>query len=499
MGKGNCRADPRNMRRVCYRWNAMRIAWFSPLPPSRSGIAAYSAELLPRLAAHDIEAFVDDEAQDRAGRTADIGRATVRSAHDFPWRHARRPYDAVVYHVGNDRCHDYMWPYLVRYPGLVVLHDAQLHQARAQALIRQHREEDFKAEFRYCYPDMSPLLADLVIAGLGGTLCYFWPMVRIPVESARVVAVHNAYLARELSEEFPGKRIRPIHLGVPDPLASAMAPGGDVRRRHGIPDGAVVFGSFGRVTPEKGLSAVVQALAQVAAALPSIRLLIVGEVPSYFDLMAEARQWGVADRVIETGYVDDAALPEYLSAVDVSLNLRWPTGRETSAAWVRCLAAGKPTIITDLVHLTDVPSLDLRSMTVACTAGGAQEPVCVHVELVDGAHMLRLALRRLTEDAELRERLGRAARRYWEAQGTVDVMARDYEAVLAEARTAADPIPPAPWPAHLTADGSSTARALLAEIGVPYPLDQPGFDAGSATRPGRCGAPPAPRPIAGDA
>jgi glycosyltransferase involved in cell wall biosynthesis len=478
----------------------MRIAWFSPLPPDRSGIAAYSAELLPRLAAHDIEAFVDDSAgQDAAGRTAVIDGVIVRGAHDFPWRHARRPYDIVVYHVGNSRCHDYMWPYLVRYPGLVVLHDAQLHQARAQALIRQQREADFKAEFSYCYSGVSPLLADLVIAGLGGTLCYFWPMVRIPIESARVVAVHNAYLARELADEHPGRPIRSIHLGVQDPLASPAAPAADIRRRHGIPDDAVVFGSFGRVTPEKGLSGVVQALAQVAQALPSIRLLIVGEVPPYFDLMAEARQWGVADRIIETGYVDDDALPAYLSAVDVCLNLRWPTGRETSAAWVRCLAAGKPTIITDLVHLADVPALDLRSMTVAGATAALQEPVCVHVELVDAAHMLRLALRRLTEDRGLRERLGRAARRYWEAEGTIGLMARDYEAVLAEARSAPDPARPERWPAHLKADGSAAARALLAGMDVPYPFDEPGFGIRPRTEPGRCGLPPTRLPVDGDA
>ena len=38
----------------------MRIAWFSPLPPHRSGIAAYSSEILACLTSHDIEAFVDD-------------------------------------------------------------------------------------------------------------------------------------------------------------------------------------------------------------------------------------------------------------------------------------------------------------------------------------------------------------------------------------------------------------------------------------------------------
>ena len=452
----------------------MRIAWFSPLPPNRSGIAAYCAELLPRLDAHEIEAFVDDGAgPDAPARIDPVGRAAVRGAHDFPWRQARRPFDLTVYHVGNDASHDYLWPYMVRYPGLVVLHDGQLHQARAQALIRQKREADFRTEFTYCNPEASPLLADLVVTGLGATLCYFWPMVHVPVQAARVVAVHNRYLARELAGQFPGADIRSIRMGVPDPIASVKTTAGEVRRRHGIPSDAVVFGSFGRVTPEKGLTAVLRALAQVAPALPAIRLLVVGGTSPHFNLMAEAREFGVADRVIEAGYVPDETLPDYLAAVDVCLNLRWPTGRETSAAWLRCAAAGKPTVVTDMVQTTDVPSLDLRSMKAACTLAGTHEPVCVHVELVDDVNMLRLALRRLTEDGVLRARLGRAARRYWEAGGTLDLMAGDYEPVLLAARDAADPVLPAGWPAHLRADGTSTARALAAEMGVPYPLDPP--------------------------
>jgi len=359
-----------------------------------------------------------------------------------------------------------MWPYLVRYPGLVVLHDAQLHQARARGLIRQHREDEYRAEAAYCHPEARREIADLIVAGLGGTLYYLWPMLRIPVEAARVVAVHNAWLARDLAGEFPGRMIRHVHLGVPDSPASTAAAAAEVRRRHAIPGDAVVFGSFGRVTPEKGLTHVLMALAQVAPSVPDIRLLVVGEAPPYYDLMAQARELGVAEIVTLTGYVDDAALPEYLAAVDVCLNLRWPTGRETSAAWIRCLAAGKPTIITDLVHLTDVPSLDLRSMTVSCTEAGVTDPVCVHVELIDELHMLRLALRRLTEDAGLRASLGAAARRYWTAHATMALMARDYEAALALAATAADPATPANWPAHLTADGTATARSLSAEVGT---------------------------------
>ena len=113
--------------------HVVRVAWFSPLPPARSGIAAYSAEILPLLTSHHrIDAFVDTP----EGRT---GAAGVSAAHEFAWRHRLDPYDLIVYQLGNARCHDYMWAYLAHYPGLVVLHDARLHHARARQLPRQRR------------------------------------------------------------------------------------------------------------------------------------------------------------------------------------------------------------------------------------------------------------------------------------------------------------------------------------------------------------------------
>ena len=47
--------------------------------------------------------------------------------------------------------HDYLWPYLFRYPGLTVLHDAHLHHARA-ALLRTRRADDYRAEFAANHP-----------------------------------------------------------------------------------------------------------------------------------------------------------------------------------------------------------------------------------------------------------------------------------------------------------------------------------------------------------
>ena len=68
-----------------------------------------------------------------------------------------------------------MWPYVFRYPGLVVLHDGQLHFTRARLLLQQKRYSDYRAEFKFNHPEARPGLADLEISGLLGSLHYFWP------------------------------------------------------------------------------------------------------------------------------------------------------------------------------------------------------------------------------------------------------------------------------------------------------------------------------------
>src|SRR5262249_48592367 len=135
----------------------MRIAWFSPLPPTRSGIAAYSVEVLPHLERrYTIETF--DEAR----------------AHDFVWKHRRNPYDLTVYQLGNAPCHDFMWAYLASYPGLVVLHDARLHHARARQLLQANRADDYRHEFWHDHLDARRNVVEYAVEGMGGPIYYFW-------------------------------------------------------------------------------------------------------------------------------------------------------------------------------------------------------------------------------------------------------------------------------------------------------------------------------------
>ena len=69
------------------------------------------------------------------------------------------------------------------------------------------------------------------------------------------------------AKEFPGADIRRIRMGVADPLADVRLPAPEIRARHGIPEGAVVFASFA------GLAVALLQIPLWQPALTSIKML----------------------------------------------------------------------------------------------------------------------------------------------------------------------------------------------------------------------------------
>ncbi len=530
----------------------MRLAWFSPLPPVHSGIAAYSVDVLDGLRwRHQVDLYVEDRVWQAAGGHMHAGRGPhtvplegpfglpLFRAYDFAVAHERAPYDLVVYQMGNAGCHRYQWPYLLRWPGLVVLHDAALHHARAQALLLDGRADDYRAEFRFNHPGIDPRVADFVVEGLEGSPYYLWPMLRLVMSRARAVAVHSGPLRDALAEEFPETPITTVSMGVPDPWlgstsnAERRTPTAEEQTATGSPppkasarpgrpavtgpgvamtawDGAqvagwdsrpyltqggappstpdsrlptpdvaaraeVVLAAFGVITPEKRILTILRALAAIRAEARGVRLRLVGEIGEHYALWKDVAATGTRDLIEVTGYVTDEQLAAELREADVCLCLRWPTAHETSASWLRCLAAGKPTVVPDQLTTVDVPTLDPRhwllkhdrtDATVVFQPPDATRAVAVSIELPDEEAMLRQALRRLVADAELRASLGRRAREWWDAQHTLARMRRDY--VRAIEWAAAQPVPPWPAdaPAHLRPDPAAWARSLAGPFDV---------------------------------
>jgi glycosyltransferase involved in cell wall biosynthesis len=351
----------------------MRLAFFSPLPPAPTGIADYSIDVLRVLAPdHEIDVVHDQESVDGAAVPGGIG---LVNAADFAARHEARPYDLVVYQMGNGDAHRFMYPFLARWSGLLVLHDLVLHHARARAFLDSAearayaaepssaerasaavaRVEEYRAELEHSYPGRGERIVAAQLNTSGALLPYAYPLFRLPVEASRLTACHNEFMVAAVRDEVPGSapvRI-PMMMEAPSVAPEAVRV---LRARLDLAPDDFVVGSFGLLTREKRIDTVARAVARAAAFLPRLRLLLVGPVPDRAALDRRLESLGVRERTVVTGRVPLDELAAHMEAVDLVAHLRYPTARETSAALLRVLAQGRPAVISDLEHLSDIPA-----------------------------------------------------------------------------------------------------------------------------------------------
>jgi glycosyltransferase involved in cell wall biosynthesis len=425
----------------------LRLAFLSPLPPAPTGIADYAAEVLHMLApGHELEAF---HAQERVDGERLPDACAVRPAREFLASHRERPFDVAVYQMGNGLEHAFLYDPLARVPGLLVLHDLVLFHSRARMLLdapevrawirdpgsRTARERarpalaSWAAERACAYPAQAARLAAAHLGTVGDLLPYAYPMFRLPVETSRAVIVHNDFMSRAVREEVPEASVVRVPLPARrEPVAPSAVL--EVRSRLGFGQEDLVVGCFGLLTREKRIETVARAVARAAAWDPRVRLLLAGPVAEPERLERLLRDLGVRDRSVLTGRVPLADLPSHMEAADLAVHLRYPTARESSAALLRLLAQGRPTVVSDLEHLADVP-----------------EGAVARVDPTEEEPGVMRAILGLGRDAGTLRRLGEAAAAFAGRAHAPERTRAGYESALERARQTPDPTPRA-WPDH---------------------------------------------------
>ena len=367
----------------------MKVAYYSPLPPERSGIADYSAHLLPALERR-IEVQVVRRRRRRAARGTDI----------------------ALYHVGNNPdAHAWIVEALRRRPGVVVLHDVVLHHLVAGMTVGHGRSEGYLDAMQRDSGVVGRLLAHGVIDGLVEPLwerrAADFPLTMWVVEKAPGIIVHSHYAEERLRElGYAGAVWR---IPMPAWPVSAEAPV--------APREDPVFGCFGHLTPAKQIPQLLDAFARLHARRPGARLVLAGSAPAGFDvdLMIANRQLG--DAVVRHGYLNEDELWREISAADVLVNLRSPTMGETSAMVVRALSVGKPLVVNDLGWFSELPD------AVALKVPADEQET----------NALDDALETLAADPGLRERMASAAVELARTEHDLEHAADLYVAALEEA------------------------------------------------------------------
>jgi glycosyltransferase involved in cell wall biosynthesis len=383
----------------------VRVAYFSPMPPEKSGIADYSALLLPALR-----------------RRLDV--AVVRRGR----KRAARGADVCLYHVGNDpAAHGWIVDALRRRPGVVVLHDFVLHHLVAGLTVGRRDGHGYLDAMERGHGVVGRLLAhgvlDKRIPPLWENRPQDFPLTAEILGSATGLVVHSRYVhdrVRALGFAGPVWQIPHPAWPVPDVAAEPVA-------------GSPVFGAFGNVNASKRVPQLLEAFVHVRRTHPHATLLLVGGVSPGFDLDRRLQRLGLDTAgVIRHDRVDERRLWPLMAACDVHVSLRAPTMGETSGTAIRALTLGKPLVVSANGWFAELPA-----------------DVAVQVPVDEGEpEALTAALELLAARPDVREAMGGAARRLAASVHDLERVAELYASALEQA-----------------AGGAAVSEAVLTEIG----------------------------------
>lgn len=323
----------------------LKLAYISPLPPQKSGIADYSAELLPELFRHyDIDVIVDQET------TTDDWINTNCPIRQVSWfkAHAHQ-YDRVLYHFGNSVYHQHMFDLLVKFPGIIVLHDFYLGHGIAEVEIdSQKMNPPYWSRELYHAHGYSAVRERFHTEDIGD-IAFKYPCNLSVLQQAIGVLVHSQF-ACQLAERWYGTGWSENWGIVPMLRVPAMSSSkATARQLLGLEDNMFVVCSFGMMGSSKQNQRLLDAW--LASTLPHDQqtlLIFVGERAqnAYGNQVIETiNASGLSTQIRITGWTDSVTFRHYLAAADLAVQLRCQSRGETSAAVLDCLNYGIPTIV----------------------------------------------------------------------------------------------------------------------------------------------------------
>ncbi|MFL5766411.1 MAG: hypothetical protein ACJ758_01030 [Actinomycetota bacterium] len=382
------------MRAKALSRKVTRMAYLSPMPPAKTGIATYSRSVLAGLHRTGFDKRNDIDV---------LWPLKRRYEATLPW------YDIGIYHLGNNvEFHRDIYRHCIQTPGLVVLHDIALDDF-VRGLLAAGDPLGFAAH-REAIALKNRMTSRDVISN---------EPLRIPwcahaARSSRGVIVHSEFGKRYL-EEFGCKT--PVFV-VPHPpveseaamrRAEAAAPG----YRSQMPGNAVVIGVFGDLNAAKGIDAILEAAGTIET---PVHVQLVGRRIEGYDIDAVVERSGRRAITTLATDVEDGEFLGRMFASDVVVDLRYPHRGEVSGSLARALQSGRAAVVSATGTYLDLPDEVVRRIE-----GGPPR-----------ASELARVLGELAADEGGRKALGARAREYMRELARSQATARGYERAILE-------------------------------------------------------------------
>ena len=201
-----------------------------------------------------------------------------------------------------------------------------------------------------------------------------------------------------------GERIQTVHCGIEPSNYSANGRGPGEKGRMRVL-------SVARLDRRKGLSVLLDALAQLREQTRAIELTIVGDGPARPEIERGARELGIEDAVTLVGAVGQDQVADFYGRADVFCLPSFAEG--IPIVLMEAMASGLPVVATRVMGVPELVEDD---------CGLLVSPAC--------PDEIAAALARLSDDPKLRARLGEAGRRKVEADFDLSASARSLESIL---------------------------------------------------------------------
>jgi SAM-dependent methyltransferase/glycosyltransferase involved in cell wall biosynthesis len=304
-----------------------RVAMFTPLPPAETGTADYAAGLISEL-----KKIVDLQVFERA-----------------PLRFNPDAFDGLIYQIGNNPFHAEAYEMALKYPGIVVLHEINIHD-----LIKGLTHDDESGYFReVVYELVGHEPEDLPSSRLieRGPQSRAFMMKRRLLSRSKGCIVHSRFAADEVRRAgFNGNLAC-----IPHGSLIQQMDGADWRNRLGIGRDQPVVGMFGYQRPDKLACDCLLVFARVLQRVPDAHMLIAGKPHPEVPLEERIATLGLEDNVHLLGFQMLSNLDGLIAACDVVLNLRSPTFGETSGTMMRAFGLGRTVVVSNNGANRDLP------------------------------------------------------------------------------------------------------------------------------------------------
>lgn len=332
-----------------------KVAYVSPWLPQRSGIANHSYEIVRYLKQYvDINLFAGNE---RECNNADTFKLPIKNISALPEEISN--YDCIIYHVGNNtKFHKEIYQMAWQYPGIVVLHELNIHPFMADAFLNTEDEYLYADALKEGYGEEGlSIYHKLKSKGICPDIWKF-PLSNALAKRSLATIVHSQWVKGQLQDQDIDN-VFVIPLGCVD-RALVNEKEDDVialRKRFNIPERKFIVSTFGFVNILKRIPIILDAIQILVDKGYPVHLFIGGHlIDTTLKIEEKIDSLGIANNVTISGYLSDREFDHYIKSSDIVLNLRYPSMGESSAALMKAFTYGKACIVTDYQQFGELPN-----------------------------------------------------------------------------------------------------------------------------------------------